>query len=124
MNPMLFFGLVATLITPSASTSQLTSQNPADNKRLSIIASDLKKLDMSGVKPPNETEWLAYKAEFGKSYSGEEDSIRRSLFAYTKHQVDKFNAEESKKIGYRQGINNFADLSESEMKMRLSVIAP
>ena len=119
-NPMLFVGLVATLILilPPSSTLKLTSRNSTDNQLLRTISSDLENLDMSDVKP-NETEWLAYKAKYGKSYSSEEDSIRRSIFAYKKHRVDKFNAKESKKVGFSMGLNDFSDLSSTEMKMRI-----
>lgn len=67
----------------------------------------------------NENQWTAFKSEHGKVYSDElTHSMRRSIFAYNKHMIDEFNANQSERLGFELDVNHLADISEVEMKMR------
>lgn len=63
------------------------------------------------------SDWTAFKLTYGKSYGNRiEESMREKIFQANKQRIDKFNAEESKKAGYRLGLSHLSDWTESELK--------
>lgn len=67
----------------------------------------------------NPDDWESFKNDHGKLYQTQEvESMRRSIFAYNKHVVDTFNANNSTKAGFELGLNDLADTSTIEIKLR------
>lgn len=64
--------------------------------------------------------WNAYKLAYGKEYTNRiEDSIRQKIFLTSKKRIEKFNAEESEKAGYKKGLNQMSDWTEAEKQRTL-----
>jgi len=60
--------------------------------------------------------WEAYKTKFGKTYSGEEDAVRYARWKETVSEVHLHNTQYADVAGYKQGVNQFADMSLEEFK--------
>jgi len=60
--------------------------------------------------------WEAYKTKFGKTYSAEEDAVRYARWKETVSEVHLHNTQYSGIAGYKQGVNQFADMSHEEFK--------
>lgn len=66
---------------------------------------------------PQMQHWSAYKAEFNKTYeSSDVETMRRSIFAHNKLEIDNFNGKFAQKYGFELGINHLTDLSNLEVK--------
>jgi len=79
---------------------------------LSYLQSELK----TEVPKLNSTEWVAYKQQYGKSYSSEEvDSLRKLIFFANKLKVEKLNQEYEH---FTLGINHLSDQTEEELSRR------
>lgn len=64
----------------------------------------------------DEREWLAFKQEHDKLYEHPEiETLRRSIFAYNKNEIDEFNRDEAAQAGFELGLNHLADVSAIEM---------
>ena len=64
----------------------------------------------------NSAEWVAYKQQYGKSYSSEEvDSLRKLIFFANKLKVEKFNQEHE---DFQLGINHLSDQTKEELSRR------
>jgi len=64
----------------------------------------------------NSTEWVAYKQQYGKSYSSEEvDSLRKLIFFANKLKAEKLNQELEH---FRLGVNHLSDQTEEELSRR------
>lgn len=67
----------------------------------------------------NPNDWESFKEEHEKLYQSESvESMRRSIFAYNKQIVETFNADKSEKAGFELGLNNLADTSTIEIRLR------
>lgn len=65
---------------------------------------------------PVDEQWEAYKVKFGKHYSPEEDAVRYARWQQTTHEVELHNTQYADSTGFKQGINQFSDMTHEEYK--------
>lgn len=71
------------------------------------------------------SDWVAYKAEHGKSYSGQvEDSMRHAIFLKNKQKIERFNAVQSQGAGFEMGLNHLSDRTDAELKGMMGAKLP
>merc|ERR1712080_140266 len=72
-----------------------------------------------------QADFAAYKARFGKVYSGSEDAFRRELYENNVDIINKHNMEyDQGKSSYYLGVNDMADWTRDEFKARNSLKIP
>lgn len=76
---------------------------------------------MSSERDPNFSnkleEWQNFKQQHGKIYETSNfDALRRSIFAYNKYRIDKFNREDSERLGFSLAVNERADMGAIEAR--------
>ncbi|XP_034479523.1 protein CTLA-2-alpha [Drosophila innubila] len=72
-----------------------------------------------------DAEWSEYKTKFEKSYDGEEDQMRRAIFAKSKAKIEEHNKKyDNGEVTWKMGINHLADLTEEEFGSRCGARQP
>ncbi|XP_018566897.1 protein CTLA-2-alpha-like isoform X2 [Anoplophora glabripennis] len=64
-----------------------------------------------------EEKWTSFKNEHGKSYEAEEEAKRFAIFQENVKKIEEHNKKyDAGEVTYKQGINNFSDLTPEEFK--------
>ena len=79
------------------------------NSQLLLVAATLA---LATAAPFNATEFEVFANTYGKSYSAEEHSLRRSIFQANLEKIAAHNADPQ--WSYTLAVNKFADLTSSE----------
>jgi len=60
--------------------------------------------------------WETFKAKYGKSYTTNEDKMRKGIFNTNVMIIDQHNLRHDKgQVSYRRGLNKFADFTDAEL---------
>ena len=68
------------------------------------------------AQPAKDAAWEMYKTKFGKTYTEDEEPVRYARWKQTVSEVHLHNSEYAASAGFKQGINQFADMSAEEFK--------
>lgn len=64
-------------------------------------------------------DWNSFKNEHNKTYDNKEvETLRRSIFAYNKHLIDRFNENQAERLGFSLEVNHLADVGNLEIRQR------